>query len=84
MDVLASYMQWYTENPDSFVNKFNLKNDDDLLPNSLNRVDRILPQICTASALANMKHALTQLQYRFAEKYDLIRKVTCPFITAPF
>ena len=23
MDVLASYMKWYTENPDSFVNRFN-------------------------------------------------------------
>ena len=25
MDVLASYMQWYTENPDAFPNRFNLK-----------------------------------------------------------
>ena len=25
MDVLASYMQWYTENPDAFPNKFNLQ-----------------------------------------------------------
>ena len=32
-------------------------------------VDRILPQICTASASANMKHALTQVQYRFAPIY---------------
>jgi len=31
MDVLASYMQWYTENPDSFINKYNLKNDDEKL-----------------------------------------------------
>ena len=22
MDVLASYMKWYTETPDSFINKF--------------------------------------------------------------
>ena len=28
IDVLASYMKWYTENPDSFVNRFNLKNDE--------------------------------------------------------
>ena len=33
------------------------------------RVDRILPQICTASAQVNMKHALTQMQYRFAIVY---------------
>ena len=31
LDVLASYMQWYTENPDSFVNRFNLKNDKEKL-----------------------------------------------------
>ena len=31
MDVLASYMKWYTENPDAFVNRFNLKNDEEKL-----------------------------------------------------
>ena len=31
IDVLASYMKWYTENPDSFVNRFNLKNDEEKL-----------------------------------------------------
>ena len=31
MDVLASYMQWYTENPNSFVNKFNLETDEQKL-----------------------------------------------------
>ena len=31
MDVLASYMQWYTENADSFVNKFNLNSDEEKL-----------------------------------------------------
>jgi len=25
LDVLASYMKWYTENPDAFPNKYNLK-----------------------------------------------------------
>tara|TARA_R110000764_G_scaffold192103_1_gene277324 strand:+ start:1065 stop:1433 length:369 start_codon:yes stop_codon:yes gene_type:complete len=25
IDVLASYMQWYTENPDAFPNRYNLK-----------------------------------------------------------
>ena len=28
LDVLASYMKWYTENSDAFPNKFNLKNDE--------------------------------------------------------
>ena len=31
MDVLASYMKWYTENPNAFPNKFNLKNDEEKL-----------------------------------------------------
>ena len=31
MDVLASYMQWYTENPDAFINRYNLKNDEEKL-----------------------------------------------------
>ena len=33
------------------------------------RVDRILPQICTASAEVNMKHVLRQMQYKFAVIY---------------
>ena len=33
-------------------------------------VDRILQQSCTASAEANMKHALTQMPYRFAAIYE--------------
>ena len=36
MDVLASYMQWYTENPDSFVNRYNLKNDEEKLSMIMN------------------------------------------------
>ena len=31
MDVLASYMQWYTQNPDAFPNRFGLKNDEEKL-----------------------------------------------------
>ena len=31
MDVLASYIKWYTENPDAFLNKLNLKNDEEKL-----------------------------------------------------
>ena len=31
MDVLASYMKWYTENPDAFPNRLNLKNDEEKL-----------------------------------------------------
>ena len=36
MDVLASYMQWYTENPDAFPNRFNLNTDDEKLSMIMN------------------------------------------------
>ena len=36
MDVLASYMKWYTENPNSFVNRYNLKNDEEKLSMIMN------------------------------------------------
>ena len=31
MDVLASYMKWYKNNPDAFINRYNCKNDDEKL-----------------------------------------------------
>ena len=31
MDVLASYMKWYTENPSAFPNKYGCKNDEEKL-----------------------------------------------------
>ena len=37
MDVLASYMQWYTQNPDSFLNRLNLKNDEEKLSVIMNK-----------------------------------------------
>jgi len=37
MDVLASYMKWYTENPDAFVNKYNCKNDEEKLSMIMNK-----------------------------------------------
>jgi len=37
MDVLASYMQWYTENPNAFPNRYNLNTDDEKLSMIMNR-----------------------------------------------
>ena len=37
MDVLASYMQWYTENPDAFPNRYNLNTDDEKLAMIMNK-----------------------------------------------
>ncbi len=36
MDVLASYMQWYTENPSAFPNRYNCRNDDEKLSMIMN------------------------------------------------
>ena len=36
MDVLASYMKWYTENLDAFPNKFNLQTDEEKLSMIMN------------------------------------------------
>ena len=37
MDVLASYMKWYTENPDAFPNRYNLHTDDEKLGMIMNK-----------------------------------------------
>ena len=37
MDVLASYMKWYTENPDAFINRFNLQTDEEKLGMIMNK-----------------------------------------------
>ena len=36
MDVLASYMQWYTENPSAFPNRYNCRNDEEKLSMIMN------------------------------------------------
>ena len=36
MDVLASYMQWYTENPSAFPNRYNLNTDEEKLSMVMN------------------------------------------------
>ena len=38
-------------------------------------LDRILPQICSASAKVNIKHVLKQMQYRFAEMNETLSTV---------
>ena len=45
MDVLASYMQWYTENPDAFPNRYNLNTDDEKLSMIMNKDGAIAKQL---------------------------------------
>ena len=37
MDVLASYMKWYTENPDAFPNRYNCKSNEEKLGMIMNK-----------------------------------------------
>ena len=45
MDVLASYMQWYTENPDAFPNRYNLNTDEEKLLMLMNKDGAIAKQL---------------------------------------
>ena len=45
VDVLASYMQWYTENHDAFPNKYNHKNDEEKLLALMNKDGAIAKEL---------------------------------------
>ena len=64
MDVLASYMQWYTENPDAFPNRYDCKNDDEKLTMIMNKDGAV------AKALEAMKNAHNHLDICHFVKYD--------------
>ena len=64
MDVLASYMKWYTENPDAFVNRHNLKNDEEKLLNIMNKDGAV------AKELEAIKNAYNYPNICHFVKYD--------------
>ena len=64
MDVLASYMQWYTENPDAFPNRFNLNTDDEKLSQIMNRDGAV------AKDLEAIKNAFNYPDICHFVKYD--------------
>jgi len=64
MDVLASYMQWYTENPDAFPNRYDCKNDDEKLTMIMNKDGAV------AKALEAMKNARNHPDICHIVKYD--------------
>ena len=45
MEVLASYMQWYTENPDAFPNRYNLNTDEEKLLMLMNKDGAIAKEL---------------------------------------
>ena len=64
MDVLASFMKWYTENPDAFPNRFNLKNDDEKLSTFMSKEGGI------AKELEAIKNAYNYPDICHFVKYD--------------
>jgi len=63
MDVLASYMKWYTENPDSFVNRFNLKNDEEKLSKIMNAQGGVAKELIAIQNSFNYKEQCYYLKY---------------------
>jgi sulfotransferase len=64
MDVLASYMKWYTENPDAFPNRYNLKNDEEKLSMVMNNKGAV------AKDLDAIKNAFNYPDMCHYVKYD--------------
>lgn len=64
IDVLASYMKWYTENPDAFPNKFQLKNDEEKLLMIMNKNGSV------AMALEAIKNSFNYTDICHFVKYD--------------
>ena len=64
MDVLASYMQWYTENPDAFPNRYNLKTDEEKLAMIMNKDGAV------AKELDAIKNAYNYPELCHFVKYD--------------
>jgi sulfotransferase len=64
MDVLASYMKWYKNNPDAFPNRFNLKNDDEKLSMIMNKTGAV------AKDLEAIKNAYNYPDMCHFIKYD--------------
>ena len=63
MDVLASYMKWYTENPDSFINRYGLKTDDEKLSNVMNDNGAMAKELKAIQNSFNYKDLCYYLKY---------------------
>ena len=64
IDVLASYMQWYTENPDAFPNRYNLDTDEKKLSMIMNNEGAV------AKDLEAIKNAFNYPDICHFVKYD--------------
>ena len=64
MDVLASYMQWYTKNPDAFPNRYNCKTDEEKLMMIMNSKGAV------AKELEAIKNSFNYPEICHYVKYD--------------
>ena len=64
MEVLASYMKWYTENPDAFPNRYDCKNDEEKLSMVMNKKGAV------AKDLEAIKNAYNYPDICHFMKYD--------------
>ena len=85
MDVLASYMQWYTENPDAFVNKYNLKNDEEKLSMIMNNQGAVAKDLEAIKNSYNYKDMCHYIKYDdlVSQPEQEIRKVY-QFMNLPY
>ena len=63
MDVLASYMKWYTENPDAFPNKYNCKNDEEKLMMIMNKDGAVAKELEAIKNSYNYKDMCHYVKY---------------------
>ena len=63
MDVLASYMQWYTENPDAFPNRYNLNTDEEKLLMLMNKDGAIAKSLEAIKNSYNYKNICHYVKY---------------------
>jgi len=85
MDVLASYMKWYTENPDAFVNRYGCKNDDEKLGMVMNDQGSVAKELKAIQNSFNYKDVCYYLKYDDLIKSpeEEIRKIY-KFIDEPY
>ena len=63
MDVLASYMKWYTENPDAFPNRYNCKNDEEKLSMIMNKEGAVAKDLDAIKNSYNYKDICHYIKY---------------------
>ena len=81
IDVLASLMKWYTENPDAFLNKYNCKNDEEKLFMIMNKNGVIVKELNAIKNCYNYSNIchfvkyddlVTQPEQEFKKIYDFM------------